>query len=122
MFCLVSCSFSSLQDVRYEADFEMRKLVLELKAIETKEDLQKRSVCIKKRFHKIAELLLETRKFPEAFSEVSLAAEALFVELARVYEIPGAREMIENLQTEAVHLLDKRPRNSFFHSEGSAAF
>jgi len=109
-FFLVSCSPLSLQDLRYEADSEMRKLVSELKSVETKEDLQKRSVRIKKRFNKIAELLVQTRNFEETSSEVSMVAETLFVELARLYEIPGMRESIENLQAEAVHLLDKRSR------------
>jgi hypothetical protein len=109
-FCLTACSPSSLQDLSYEADSEMKKLTIELRGIETKEDLQNRSKKIKKRFSKIARLLIQTRSFLESTSEVSLVAEDLFVELARLYEIPGMREGIEDLQQEAVHLLHKKSR------------
>lgn len=112
LFLLVSCSPSSLQDIRYESDSEVRKLVADLRLVESKEDLQKRSSRVKKRFNRIAELLIETRKFEEASGEASPAAEALFVELARLYEIPGVREVMENLQEEAVHRLDKKSRKS----------
>ena len=105
--CLVSCGPSSLQDLRCEADSEMKKLAKELEEIKTKDDLQNLSARIKKKFTRLGLLLVETRKFAGASPEPSPVAEALFAELARLYEIPGARETIENLQEEAVHLLDK---------------
>jgi hypothetical protein len=107
-----ACSPSSLQDIRYEADSEMAKLVLDLQLVGSKEDLQKRSARIKKRFNRMADLLIETRNFEQSASETSPTAEALFVELARLYEIPGVRDLIENLQEEAVHRLDKRSRDA----------
>jgi nitric oxide reductase activation protein len=106
----VSCSPLSLKDLRCEADAEMRKLALELRGFETKEDLQQNSKRIKKRFNKLAQFLIETRKFTEGNSEISSAAEELFIELARLYEAPGAKETIESLQEEAVRLIDKKSR------------
>lgn len=88
----------------------MKKLTIELQAVKTKEDLQMRSGFIKKRMNKLASLLLETRKFPEVPLEASFAAESLFVELARLYEIPGVRELMELYEEEAVHVLDRKSR------------
>lgn len=104
--CLVGCSPASLQEIRSKADFEMKKLTEELRRIETKEDLHHRSKQIKKRFDSMADLLVKTRDFGATSTEPSKAAELLFAELARIYEIPGAREVIEHLQEEAVHKID----------------
>lgn len=102
-FFLVSCAPSNLVDIRYEGEAEIRKLVSELKKIETKEDLQKMAPKIKKRFNRIGEILKEIRPFvDEAPDEPLPSAELLFIQLARLYEIPGCREMIEGAQQEAI--------------------
>jgi hypothetical protein len=106
LFC--SCSPTSLSDLRCEAEGEMKQLTIELKEIYSNEDLEKRAKRVKKRFNQLARLLVATRNFEDDSSFQSLAAEALFVELARLYEIPGMREQIESLQREAVHILDSR--------------
>ena len=106
---LSGCSPASLKDVRCEGEAETRKLASELRGIESKEDLQKAIPRLKKRYHRMADLLMEVRKFsnpPPA--EPTLASEELFVELARLYEIPGAREVIETAQAEAIHQLSKQ--------------
>lgn len=95
----------SFADLRYEGEAETRKLARELRAIETKEDLQKAIPRLKKRFNKIADLLIEVRSFSKVETEPSQASEELFIELARLYEISGGRELIESAQTEAVHRL-----------------
>ena len=61
---LASCSPSSLADVRCEGEAETRKLAHELRGIENKDELQRAVPKVKKRFSKIAEILVETRKFP----------------------------------------------------------
>jgi hypothetical protein len=99
---LTACSPSSLSDVRLEGEAETKRLSEELKSIETIEDLTKASPKLKKRFNKIADLLIEARQFPDVPSEPSLASEELFAELARIYEIPGGREALEKTQAEAI--------------------
>lgn len=112
LFLFASCSPSSLHDIRCEADSEITKLVLDLQLVKSKEDLQKQSVRIKKRFNRMADLLIAARNFELTASEASIAAETLFVELARLYEIPGVRDLMENLQEEAVRRLDKKSRKA----------
>jgi len=107
---LVGCAPANLSELRCEGEAEMKKLTADLKKMETNEDVQKASKQLKKHFNRIAELLIETRNFPSSADEAleaGAAGEELFAELARIYEIPGARAAIEAAQTEAVHRLDR---------------
>lgn len=92
----------------------MRHLTAELRKVESKEDVQKAYKRLKKHFNRIADLLIETRKY--TLSQIDCdastgAGEELFTELARIYEIPGARIVIESAQEEAVRRLDRRSKN-----------
>jgi hypothetical protein len=105
---LTGCAPANLKELRSEGEGQIKKLTADLKKIETNEDVQRASKKLKKHFNRIADLLIETRKFPPAGESLETAAgEALFAELARIYEIPGARGMIEAAQSEAVHRLDR---------------
>lgn len=106
-FLLFGCSPSTFQDLRIEAEAETRRLAQELKAIETKEDLVRAIPRLKKRYSRLADLLIEARKYQEK-GEPSLASEELFIELARLYELPGGRELIESAQTAAIRRLEPR--------------
>ena len=91
----------------------MKKLTIELRKISSKEDVEKASKRLKGRFNRIAALLIATRHMPkpDIGTFPTHAGDELFVELARIYEIPGAREAIEATQCEAVRRLD-RPRKT----------
>ena len=101
------CSPVTLEDLRYQSEAEMKKLVIELRGIQSKEDVQRASKRLKKRFNQMAKLLIAARKFPNVESDSSSVGEELFVEFARIYEIPGARDVIESIQVEAVHALGR---------------
>lgn len=102
---LASCGPATFDDLRVEADAEIRLLAKELRGIETKEDLQKAIPRLRKRYNRIADLLIEAKNYPPANDEGSSASEELFVELARIYEMPGGREGIELAETQAVQRL-----------------
>lgn len=140
---LTSCAPTSLAELRSEGEAQTRKLVQELRAVESKEDLQEAIPRLKKQFNKLADLAVESRSFthpgspsgsserglPLHFvrrgeaaygrrggtdaspsvgreeSEPSMASEELFAELARLYEMPGGRELIEMAQRDAIHRL-----------------
>jgi hypothetical protein len=79
-----------------------------LHTIDTKDDLQRNLAKVKKSYLRIAELILQVREYPEAMDpEPSTASDRLFVELARLYEMPGCRELMERAQDEALALLIK---------------
>lgn len=104
---ILSCSPVSLEDLKCQSDAEMKKLLVELQCIQSKEDVQRSSKRLKKRFNQMAKLLIAARKFPNVESDSSSIGEELFVEFARIYEIPGARDSIESIQVEAVHALGR---------------
>ncbi len=110
VFCYAaSCSPSNLQELRCEGEGEVKKLVAELKKIETREDFEKSAKKLRKHFHRIADLLIKARGFPEGGElppEMALSDE-LFIELARIYEIAGGRAMVEKSQEEAVRRLSR---------------
>ncbi len=106
LLLLAGCSPSSLEDLRYEGEAQTKKLAAELRSIENKEQLQKAVPRLKKRFVKMAEVLVEARQFPKEEAEPSMASEELFAELARLYEMPGGRELIELAQSEAIQKLE----------------
>ncbi len=109
-----SCSPATWGEFRLEGEAETRKFAAELRQIETKEELQKALPKIKKRFNKIGGLLIKIndlqRKIPPQKAEPSLASDELFTQIARLYEIPGGKELIESCQGEAVRKLDKAVR------------
>src|SRR5271156_4519178 len=104
---LAGCAPTTLEELRCQGEAEMKKITADLRKIESKEDVQKASKRLNRRFNQIAELLIATRKFSTDAAEPSPAGEELFAELARIYEIPGAREAIEAAQSEAVHAMDR---------------
>lgn len=97
---LAGCS--PFHDISGEGEAETRKLAAELRAIETKEELQKAVPRLKKRFNRLADLVVEARSFKQEASEPTAASEELFIELARLYEMTGGRELIESAQADAV--------------------
>jgi hypothetical protein len=104
-FLLTGCA--SFDDLRYEGELETRKLTAELRAVETKEDLQKAVPRLKKRFNKMADLLIAAREFSCEERESSESSEELFIELARLYELAGGKELIESAQMDAIDRLKR---------------
>jgi hypothetical protein len=110
---LVSCSPCSFDELRCDGEAETKKFTDELRKIQTKDDLSRSLPKIKKRFNKIAGILIELAEYQKKDPEpISRAGDELFIEMARIYEIPGGREAIESCQSEAVHSLDRAARRS----------
>ena len=105
---LVGCSPTSMADLLLEGEAETKKLAKELSVIETREGLQKALPQLRNRFNRIADLLIRVRKVAQEAAEPTEASEALFAEMARLYEIPGCRELIENAQADAIRKLGRK--------------
>jgi|SRR3990167_3665422 len=104
---LASCSPSSWEDLRAEGEAETKKLAHLLQGINTKDELQKELPKVKKRLNRMADLVIQVRALKElspmlGFSEPSEASDELFAQLARLYEMPGCRELIERAQDEPI--------------------
>ncbi len=106
-FFLILVGCSSAGDLRREGEAQTARLAAQLRQIHSIEELQRAVPQLKKRFLCIAELAMQVNVDGKVQVEPSLASEELFVELARLYELPGGRELIESAQAEAVERLHK---------------
>jgi hypothetical protein len=109
-FCLSSCAPSSVEDFRCEGEAQAKALSCELRRIQTREELQAALPKLRSRFLKLSDLIIAARSFRAKHPEIepltaSYASDELFAELARLYELPGGRELIESAQMEAVENL-----------------
>ncbi len=108
-FLLVSCVNHSWQQLRSEGELETHRLAVILHEVDTKEELIVVLPQIKKIYTRIAELVLEVKKLEDKgpLPFPSEASDALFAELARLYEMPGCRALLEQAQVDALVLLDR---------------
>lgn len=110
-----SCSPHSLEDFQHEGEAHLRILCRELNKIDSREVLAQAEPRLKKIFNRLVDLMIEARKYQrehpeEQISEGALCDhflnEALMLELKRVYQLEGAREIVESAQKEALIRLD----------------
>ena len=116
LFCFaISCGRSAADHLRSRGEAETEKLARLLHDIDTKDDLERKLYKVEKSFNAIADLLLQVRTLPEKPKpkEPSKASDALFAELARLYEMPGCRALLERAQEEAIRRLQKDGELSF---------
>lgn len=111
LILLVGCGPRSPKDCCKQGEGVARALTKELQAIETREDLIAHQEQLSRLYLELAEVMIRAEKAsqkwverPEEFNaEVN---EKLKRELLRVYQIPGAREIVEQSQKEALYKLD----------------
>jgi hypothetical protein len=107
-FFLSACSPATLEELQFEARLEMKRFALDLREIQTRDDALKQKKKLQKHFNQLAELILEVKKFPGSDEkEMSEEATLLFVELARLYEIAGVKEVIEEAESDAIYTLTR---------------
>ncbi|MCC6127617.1 MAG: hypothetical protein IT584_00225 [Chlamydiae bacterium] len=108
---LCSCMASPQEEFRSRGKKIVKELVQVLQNVENHEELQAAREPLKKLYKKLASLLVEIQSFQETRPEVVFSSrelegsEDLFIHLARLYEIPGCREIMERSQGDAVYLL-----------------
>ena len=106
LLLFTACGPSSVSDLRVEGEAETLRFAEVLQMIDTKDDLQRNFSKVKKGYLRMAELMLQVREFHDAIEmEPTAASDRLFSELARLYEMPGCRELMERAQDEALALL-----------------
>jgi hypothetical protein len=99
-----------MRDLRAEGEAETRKLALVLSGIETKDQLQKKLSKIQHCYSRIGDLVIQLRQLGDGVTsegEPSECSDELFIELARLYEMPGCRRLLEAAQEEAIRRLKK---------------
>lgn len=116
-FCLLifcfSCSHSSVEDVISDADGLMEDIAQELNQVKNKEELTSCIPSLSKKFYKLSELIILADRFQKVDLEFEKAtskgkgADLLYKEMMRLYQIHGARELIERAQMKGLKKLEK---------------
>ena len=110
-----SCGARSLEDFRDEGEALSTLLVKELSHIHTREQLLQASPRLKQLFGALVDVIIAAHEYREhknvkdtlEFTSQSLyVSECLRTELNRVYQIEGARRIVEKCQEHALHRLD----------------
>lgn len=113
-----SCQPSSLEEFQIEGQASARRLLQDLRKIETRSDLAIVEPLLKKDFFAISELAIEALTFQmknpgEECGFTTAQAflnEALLEEFRRVYALEGGRECIERAAKEAMLRLDAKEK------------
>ncbi len=133
-FFFLSCSPSSYEDFRAEGDELAKDLAKELQEIQSLEELQIKSQKIRKKYLALARLVRAIREYDSEnlgkhgfLEKESKASEKLCFQMKRLYEIPGAKEVMEKAQYDALcylgkHVQTKRIKNQNFDSESQNTF
>lgn len=112
---LAGCGPSSIEDFREEGKKTTDAILYTLKQVHTRDELVHSSPKLKSLFNQLVETMIaahefkdshfqtETAEFADSDRELSLQ---LKNELKRIYQIEGARELVEKCQEEALHRLD----------------
>lgn len=108
-----ACSSSSLQDYCAQGECIVDEIADELEACACKQDVQKALPRLKKKFLRLATVMMEARDFelrhPDG-GRVALsdgrASDRLRGEMMRVYQMEGGRPLIETAEREALEKID----------------
>lgn len=111
LFFLTGCGPSSVEDCRREANGVMRSLVATLQDVQNQEDLREKGPKIEKDSEALVSLMIRIKKLQEKGGEVKesdnrMMSDRLLQEMQRIYQIDGARELMESYQREALLTLD----------------
>jgi hypothetical protein len=113
LFLMAACSPNSLDDFRHEGESQSRALLLDLKKIESREQLIQSEPKLKRHFEELIALMIEARTFQQKHPDDLSSSEGqsrsdqeLREELRRIYEMEGGREIVERAQQDALVRLD----------------
>ena len=107
---LSACAPSSVDEFRQQGEEAAASLTDEMRRIHSKEELQAALPKLRKKYLRIAKLALAARELAredgESFPPTE-ASDELYAEIARLYELPGGRELLRSAQAESFKLLAK---------------
>lgn len=113
IFC-TACGTRSIEDFRAEGESLSRALTQELNQINTREELIAANPRLTQLFNELVNTIISAHeyrvKYPNELLQISFEGHnsnnQLRGELNRIYQIEGAREVIEKCQEEALNKLD----------------
>lgn len=118
VFCallLTGCGSSSLDDFQEEGEGVTRSLVQELQSIHTREDLLNSSASLQGLFDKLVDVMIAAQQYRDKHPQLDQnvvskpnreLSDQLRIELNRLFQIEGGREIIEKYQDPSLQRLD----------------
>lgn len=124
IFTINSCSSTTLEDCREEAEGITHSLISEMQKIHSRPELIKRLPKLKKMFDKLVDVIIASHEIKARQPDAHLLAiddrrlsDALRAEFIRLYSIEGGRDLIEKAQQDALYRLD-----AFLQKSGDKTF
>jgi len=114
MIFLTGCSQSSLDDYREEGVVITYSLIKELHKIKNRQQLLESSAKLEGLFNELVDVMIAAQEFKqknmtgeESHHKVHLEiSDGLRIELTRLYQIEGSRQIIEKYEEHAMQRLD----------------
>lgn len=112
LFIISSCSARSLDDFREEGQAISHDITAELREVHNREDLVAIAPKLKRLFDDLVDTIIAAREYQQNNSvreeavQDSTVSDELRMELNRVYQIEGVRQLIEKAQEPALNRLD----------------
>lgn len=114
LLILTGCGPSTPEEYRSEGESILRHLQSDLNKVESLVDLKVRAPRIKKKFTELTELMIRIKKtqltYPADWVQQPLntyLSDQLKTEFIRIYQIDGCQKLMEDLQRESLHRLDR---------------
>lgn len=115
LISLTSCAPQSLEDFRKEGEGANRALLAELRQIRSRDDLLPHAQNLQKLFNSLVDVIIRAQTFKKNHPNAELSSkpkneisigDQLRIELNRVLNLEGGREIIEKAQEEALNRLE----------------
>lgn len=108
LFIVAACAPTTPQAFQREGREVAKALAGELQKIHSQEELRAALPRLRKQYLRLARLVVAARRLTErGLDPLSPSPESdeLFAEMARLYDLPGGRELLASAQSEALKLL-----------------
>lgn len=106
---LSACAPATVEEFHREGAAAAASLADEMRRIHSRDELKAAVPNLRKKYLRIAKLALAARELAEKGEKPlppEQASDELFAEIARLYELPGGRELLRSAQAEALKLLE----------------
>lgn len=120
VFFLAGCQPSTLADFRSEGKAWMISVITSLEKVQSKEDLEHMLPFLTKKYNEVADLIILLEKKHQtqwnSLEDTTTHSKRLQEQFERISLLPGARDILETAQLEALQALKKSMPKDFLQS------
>ncbi len=107
-FLFAACAPVTVEDFHREGEVAAKILAEEMRKIQSQDDLRAAIPKLRRGYVRLARLAISARELEERGVEPLMASQSndeLYAEVARLYELPGGKELLIAAQRDALKLL-----------------